>query len=336
MRLKPRERQAVMHCLNRRKLLSDPRLYARFFDDPDAARLDKIRTDTHDVIGLTQMNDDEGKPPKAKMNDPYAKPIDSGTIHIVHLSNPIFGLASETEYTGLDETVRKTYTKLLKKCVANINRSRPRLVVVAGTVPSAIRKILSRISETIPVVVHDGSTYFTFWLSGVQCLAIQSSTLIAPDGTGTSQDDSEQIFWLREQLDLVRISKHPCYVFVDCDPRRLPRRVLKRLARGRTLCLMGPLPPKLVSSSDDHADSSSSANSIPSSVELVLDYKANEVVDDATIRSTDSEEDEKDDFKMKIKASCANGLHWILVEEEPDVWDIEFKPIELPAVTAGD
>jgi hypothetical protein len=206
-------------------------------------------------------------------------------------------------------------------------------------VPNAVRKILSRISETIPVVVHDGSTYFTFWSSGVQCLAIQSSTLIEKqdDMATFPDDDSEQIFWLREQLELVRISKHPCYVFVDCDPRTLPRRVLKRLARGRTLCLLGPLPPNFcVPSSNDQPDSTGTTSSIPSSVELVLDYKANEIVDDATIRSTDSEEDEKDDFKMKIKASCENGLHWISVEEEPDVWDIEFKPIELPVATAGD
>jgi len=331
LRLKPRERAAVMHVLDRRRLLAEPRLFARFFADTISARLDKVRPNTHSFVGLEQMNDEQGKPPKAKMHDQYATPIEMDPIQIVHLTNPLF---ATTEATEIDEATRKIWTKLLKKCVANVNRNRPKLVVVVGRVDAASRKILARISETIPVVVHDGSTFFTFWMSGVQCIALRSSSLIANNG-----DDDTQMYWLREQLEQVRMSKHPLYVFVDADPRTLPQRVLKKLARGRALCLYGlvvPSPP-----SDQEYDNKKNVV-----WESTIAYKANETIsaggdgvgsceDDAvSIRSTDSEEDEADSFIMKVTATCANGLRWITVEEEPDKWSSEFKEIELPPPAA--
>jgi len=323
LRLKPRERAAVRHCLDRRRLLSDPRLHARFFADTPSARLDKVRPRTHSFVGLEQMNDDQGKPPKAQMHDQYAIPIEMGPIQIVHLTNPLF--APTTGSNGaLDEATRKTWTKLLKKCVANVNRTRPKMVVVTGQqVDAPARKILARISETIPVVVHDGSTFFTFWMSGVQCIALQASAFSGATGEGDAQ-----MHWLREQLEQVRMSKHPLYVFVDADPRTLPQRVVKRLARGRTLLLCGLL------SLDDEQSSASWVSTIA--------YKANEMVqerddeeDAVSICSNESEEDdERDSFTMKVCATSANGLRWITVEEEPDMWSTEFKAIELPPPSA--
>lgn len=308
LRLGQRERAAVMHCLDRRRLLAEPRLYARFFADVAAARLDKIRADTRDVVGLTQMNDDQGKPPKAQMHDPYAKPMEMDPIKIVHLTNPSFGTVCDTP--EIDEATRKKWAKLLKKCVANINRSRPTLVVVAGLIDASARKILARISDTIPTVVHDGSACFTFWKSGVQCIALKSAAI----------HDNYQISWLREQLEQVRMSKHPLYIFVDSDPSKLPLAVLKKLARGRALCIFGLLP------------SADAAAFFESTVE----YEANESVDDASIRSTDSEDDDTDNFTTRLIATCANGLQWITVDEEPDKWTAEFERIELPASSTAD
>jgi hypothetical protein len=316
LRLGRRERAAVLHCLDRCRLLSDPRCYARFFKSTVESRLDKIRPNTRDVVGLTQMNDDQGKPPRAKMNDQYAKPVESGPIQFVHLTNP---LLLPTSNDDVDEVTRKKHTKLLKKCVANINRSRPKMVVVAGKIDDGIRKTLARISETIPVVVHDGSAFFTFWLMGVQCIALSEQLLLT---NNDDWDSSAQISWLREQLEQVRLSKHPLYVFVDCDPRKLSLRLLKKLAQGRTLCVFGLL--------EDAAGISD--GSLPLlHYEERIDYKANEVVDDTSIRSTESQEDsDRDSFSMQVKATCENGLRWITVEEEPDMWSSEFKAIELP------
>jgi hypothetical protein len=298
-RLSPRDRACVLHVLDRRKLLRDHGVYARFFKDQVAGRLDKVRPDSRDFYGLTQMNDDQGKAPNATMNDPYAKPIASDPIRIVYVTNPL--LVKEINQ-ACDEATRKAYMKLFKKCIANINRSRPKMVVVTGFVDEQCRKLLARISESIPVVAHDGSAFFTFWLTGVQCIAIQSSHV---------SEDSAQMGWLQEQLEQVRMSKHPFFLFCDTDPRDLPSVLLKRLARGRALCLVG-------------------VSKDITSFETVVEYTCNEPSDDddASIRSTDSEEDDKDNFTMKMQGSQENGLRWITVHEEPDNWDIEFKLVE--------
>lgn len=295
-RLSPRDRDCVLHVLDRRKLLRDPRLYSRFFANATIGRLDKARPLTRDFVGLTQMNDDQGKPPKAMMHDQYAEPIEADPIQIVYVSNPL--LVKEVN-ESCDEATRKSYTKLLKKCIANINRSRPKLVVVSGFIDDKIRKILARVSESIPVVVHNGSAFFTFWFTGVQCIAVRSSE---------TTEDSSQMVWLREQLEQVRMSKHPLFLFSDQDPRDLPAILLKRLARGRALSLMGV--------SKDETD-----------YDEEIPYGANETVDDASVKSTDSVEDDKDEFTMKVQCTQENGLRWIAVDEEPDNWDATFKAI---------
>jgi serine/threonine protein kinase len=299
-RLSPRDHAAVMHVLDRRRLLRDPRLYARFYKDSIASRLDKIRPATRDFVGLTQMNDEQSKPPA--LEDPYGTPIPMDDITIVHLTNP---LLVKEKNESCDEETRKKWFKLFKKCIANINRSRPRLVVVCGHVDEKCRKLLARINESIPVVVHNGSVFFTFWMVGVQCIAVKSSELA---------EDSEQVVWLRSQMEQSRMTKHPLFCFADEDPRDLALPVLKRLARGRALGLYGP--------SKDETFATKVA------------YEANETIevegadDDLSIRSIDSEEDpDKDSFTMKMEGTSENGLRWITIDEKPDVWEAEFKAI---------
>jgi 3-phosphoinositide dependent protein kinase-1 len=296
MRLDPRDRTAAMYVLDRMKRLAEPRVYARFFTDSVACRLDKVRPRTRDFIGLTQMNDDQGKAPRALMNDPYSSPVAVGDIEIVYLTNPL--LVQNLNET-CDEDTRKQWIKLFKRSVATVNRRRPRLVVSAGYVDEKCRKLLARISETIPVVVHDRSAFFSFWLMGVQCIALQSSQV---------QEDSHQTAWLREQLEIVRMSKHPLFVFADMDPLSLPKVTLKRLARGRTLALFGV------------------TKKMP--YQQVVKYEANETCDDGSIRSSSSEEDENDEFAMKVFGTSENGLRWIKVDEEPDSWKETFEKID--------
>jgi ribosomal protein L30E len=300
-RLSPRDQACVLHVLDRRKMLREHRVYARFFKDAVASRLDKVRPLTRDFVGLTQMNDDQGKAPNAKMNDPYATPIPTDPIQFVCVTNPLLVKKINEQ---CDEVTRKKYTKLFKKCIANINRSRPKMVVVAGFVDEQCRKLLARISESIPVVVHDGSAFFTFWMMGVQCIAVQSSNV---------SEESAQMAWLREHLEQVRMSKHPFFIFCNTDPRDLPAVLLKRLTRGRALCLMG-------------------VSKDATSFDAEVSYTCNEATDDddASIRSDNSEEDDRDSFTMKMQGTQENGLRWITIDEEPDKWDIEFKPVELP------
>lgn len=299
MRLKPRDRAAVLHILDRCQQLREPRLYARFFTDTVACRLDKVRPETRDFVGLTAMNDDQYKPPKALLDDPYAKPISMSDIKFVYLTSPLF--VKELN-VGADEAQRKEWIKLLKKSIAAVNRSRPTLVIVTGFVDEKCRRLLARVNETIPVVVGDGSAFFTFWTLGVQCIALQSSS---------TDESSEQVAWLREQMEVARMSKHPLFVFADGDPRQLPMPLVKRLVRGRALALFG-----------------SSVDKEP-----VLDsisYTANETFDDgASIRSTDSVEDDKDEFTTQVVVDHRNGLRTLTVDDEPDSWRTVFTEIGL-------
>jgi hypothetical protein len=217
------------------------------------------------------MNDNQGKAPSAKMNDPYTTPIPTDPIQFVCVTNTL--LVKEINQ-ACDEATRKSYTKHFKKYIANINRSRPKMVVVAGFVDEQCRKLLARISESIPVVVHDGSAFFTFWMMGVQCIAVQSSNV---------SEESTQMAWLREHLEQVRMSKHPFFTFCDTDPRDLPASLLKRLTRGRALCLMG-------------------VSKDATSFDTEVSYTCNEATDDedASIRSDNSEEDDRDSFTNEI------------------------------------
>jgi serine/threonine protein kinase len=303
MRLEPRDRAAAMHCLDRRRLLSEPRLYARFFTDAISARLDKIRVHSRDVVGLTQMNDDQGKPPKAQMHDQYATPIETDPISIVHITSPYF----YPDSVNVDEITRKAWIKQLKKCIISINRNRPNLVVVTGNLDDTARKIISKISETIPTVIHDGTSYFTFWRMGIQCIALSIDQL----------QYEAQLLWLRQQLEPVRLSKYPLFVFVSTDPNELSSYILKKLTQGRTLCIFG------LSKWDASQSSATTIN------ESTISYEANESIDDTSIRSTDSEEDDKDNFCTKLISTSTTGLHWISVDDEPDKWTTRFETIEV-------
>lgn len=122
---------------------------------------------------------------------------------------------------------------LLEKAVEQINKLNPRFVIVCGDLVHArphrpaIRKeqvhdykrILSKIHPHIPLVCvcgnHDvgnipdratiqmyesdfGSHYFSFWVGGTQCLAINSS--LVWDSTGAPDIFAEQELWLKKQL----------------------------------------------------------------------------------------------------------------------------------------
>ncbi|GKY99191.1 hypothetical protein MPSEU_000874500 [Mayamaea pseudoterrestris] len=304
MRLNPDDRAAVMHILERMKLLREPRLYARFFEDQYLCRLDRVRPISRDFVGLTQMTDDQGKAPRATVNDPHGKPVDLGATRIVHMTNPLF--VRQLNESCLEEQ-RKEWIKLLKKSISAVNRKRPKLCVAAGYLDEKCRKLLSRISETIPVVCHDGSAFFSFWILGIQCIALTSSE----EAFGR---DSPQMAWLREHLEQCRMSKHPLFVFVDTDPRSLPKSLQRRLARGRALGLYG------VTDQDTFQDK---ASYVVSPVKRLSDDD-----DDRSVRSTSSEEDAKDEFTMAIHGTKQNCLRWITVHDEPGDWDEELDEID--------
>jgi hypothetical protein len=105
------------------------------------------------------------------------------------------------------------------------------------------------------------------------------------------------------------MAKQHLFVFVDCDPRELPDALTKRLARAGALAVMGP-------SEKDTFDTN-----------IFYDYRDD---DNASVRSTDSVEDEDDNRTTRLLGTLQNGLELIIIEEREE-WKLEFMPIELPS-----
>jgi len=305
VRLTTKQKSLVCHVLDKSKAFSrgdETRIFQRFFSSDVEYIKAKVRTATKDFVGLTQMNDDEYKPLTARgSEDPYATKIEPEPTKIVMLTNPM--LLSEKNLTPEQE---KQYLKGWKNCIAVINKKRPKAVIVCGQVmPPKFWKFLARIRDSIPVLWNDGSVHYSFWLNSFQGLILQSSEL--------KDENSSQMLWLREQMEQSRMAKPQLFCFVDCDPRDLSPIVQKRLARGRSLCLMG-------------------LSKTGEPIDFKIKYTENETVDDDTsVKSTDSEEDEDDRATMRVYGTTMNGLRWLTIDEKEE-WYSEFEAIEMPTL----
>jgi len=316
LRLSKRQQNLVMHVLDKCRVFSngdETRVLHRFVDNDIDYLGMKARQESRDMVGLTQMNDDEGKVQSARGSaDPYVTKDDPIPTPIVHLTHPTLLLdvssssgesaadhASSTQDDG--EAQRKALLKEWKKCIASINRQRPKLVVVCGHLQPKYKKFLARISDSIPVALNERSAFFSFWLHGFQGMVLQSSTLQQGRDDGNNSC-SEQMAWIQEQMEQCRMAKHYLFAFVDCDPRELSPLVLKRLARGRVLLLSGL-------SKDEPFD-------------IKVSYQANEKVDDdVSVKSTSSAEDEADEFTMRVVGSKDTSMRWLVVDEMKDEWE---------------
>jgi len=183
------------------------------------------------------MNDGQGNFPTKEAEEDPNHPTDfskTGPIQVVYLWNPLF---VKEKNDGCSEEERKQWTAQLKDKLRMINKTRPKLVVASGYFDTAGRKLLSKINESIPVAINDGSCFYSTWTCGAQGLFIRSSDFLDSDENGRRSD---QMLYLKEQLEQSRLAQHHVFAFVDCDPKLLPEFLLQRLARGRTLCIFGP------------------------------------------------------------------------------------------------
>eukprot|EP00980_Cylindrotheca_fusiformis_P005339 scaffold1138_cov128-Cylindrotheca_fusiformis.AAC.21 len=293
----------VLHVLDKSKVFShgdETRVFQRFFErDIDFIKA-KVRSKSRDFVGLTQMNDDEYKPQSARGSaDPYAKKDDPEPTNLAFISSPLLSPPSD----GFLPDEEKRHVKAWKSCVATINKTRPKAVIVCGNLDSNPKcwKFLARIRDSIPVIWNDGTCFYTFWMHGFQGIVLQASEL--------QQENSLQMKWLREQMEQSRMAKHRVFCFCDCDPKDLPPMALKRLARGRVVALFGH------AVREDYKD--------------IIEYRANEKLeDDSSVKSSDSKEDDNDNAKMEILGSRTSGLQWITVDEKNDRWRCSFESVQ--------
>jgi len=300
-RLPPFHKSKVLHVLDKSKVFSqgdETRVFQRFYEKDIDFMKSKVRPESRDFVGLTQMTNDEYKPQSARGSaDPYAKKDDPVPTPLAFLSSPLL-LSTSTERSQEEE---KILIKGWKTSISHINKTRPKAVIVCGELHSSpkIWKFLTRIRDSIPVIWNDGSSFFTFWLHGFQGIVLNSS--------GLQERDGAQMLWLQEQMEQSRMAKHRVFCFCDCDPKDLPTLVLKRLARGRVAALFG------LSNSDNYED--------------IIEYIANEKVEDdnISVKSTDSEEDNDDCASMQVFGNITNGMRIITVEEMKDSWNTTFE-----------
>jgi len=250
LRLNTSDRAKVMHVLDRLFLLSEPRIFRRLFQSKQDARLSRIRESTHDCIGLTFR--EEGKPKEHETGSEDPDPI-----KIIHLTNPLF--LSHSDSGELSEQHHTDNMALLKTCIRFINRIRPKFVVVSGkSIDRDCRNLLGKINETIPLILCDGSHFLSVWHSCNEALVLSGGMFIDANEHRTSVEEdrikecissfegskeaqlrNEQILWLKQELEQIKVPRRKVIAFVEHDPRTVPRPLLKRLAKSGTVCVLG-------------------------------------------------------------------------------------------------
>ncbi|KAL7521415.1 hypothetical protein ACHAWX_006089 [Stephanocyclus meneghinianus] len=333
LRLKPSDRTCVMHILDRLHLLKEPRIYRRFFLSKIDARLGRLRPHSMDVIGLTQKNDNMGHFPGSGEEDTHpnqkiSDPSRESKICIHHITNPLFSkLINEECNKDENESKRKEYTKQLKESIRLVNRMRPRAVVACGYFDETCRKLLAKINETVPVILHDGSSFFNFWVFGVHCLAVRLSDFRGShnsdlEGLNGNSTQERALAWLKMELEQIKISRGHGYVFVEGDPREIPAEWVAKLGKSHILGLLGICNVCYVANPTEHfafeekytvADHNMSSSKIESEA------------DDMSCSSSDSDDKgaPHDDHVMHIVGRLENGVRCITVQEEELAWNTE-------------
>ena len=319
-----------------------------------------MRPWSRDCVGLSHLNDGQNQFPTRDAGEgmhPQAKEVaDLGDpVQFVVISSPLFRRESDRAADRDDDedggAQREEWLTQLKGSIRDVNRRRPKLAVAVGSgFDLACRKLLAKVNETIPVILCDGSEHFSFWCCGAQGIALRSAdfvvapTTIPPNGGdeatttaggGATDDDGgvDQDSWLREELEQSRTAEHHLFVFADCDPRSLPSPFLRRLARGKALCLFGISSPPSSSRGGDGDESPMYESTVHFEGKTAGgsaggggdndDRGGGEGEESSEGDGDDSVESSNEKPRaMKVTSSSANRLHCVTLEDY-GVWRAE-------------
>ena len=227
-----------MDFLDKLRVLSQPRIYRRFFKSKQEARLGKVRENTRDFVGLTQMNDKQYQFPMKDSDNTDEEQSDVietiFPIQYMHVNNPLFDKDTNLACT---EEERKSHISALKDSLKRVNRTRPKVVVASGYLDEECRKFMGKVNESIPVALNDGSAFYAFWSRGGQGLVLRAKDFVGDESSVAKK--CAQTIWLKQELEQSKMTQHHTFAFVDCDPDMLPDWLIKLLAEGRVLCLFG-------------------------------------------------------------------------------------------------
>ena len=322
LRLKPAERASVMHLLDRLHLLKEPRIYRRFFPTKQEARLSRVRPESRDALGLTQINDKMGQfPGRGEDENHPANKMPSNLlagdkkICIQHITNPLFDKTTNDECSN-DEVRRKGYIKQLKESIRLVNRTRPKAVIACGYFDDSCRKLLSKINESVPIILHDGSAYFNFWVHGAHCVALRLKDFEQKfDSDSDEASRSDAIGWLKMELEQIKTARSHGYIFVDGNPRDIPEQWVAHMGKNHVLGVLGQC-----------AKPEGEDPVVFEEQFVVAEQKSKKLDDDdISVGSSDSENSNAppDEHVMNIVGRYDNGVRCITVHEEELEWDSE-------------
>ena len=336
LRLKPSDRRRVMHLLDRLHLLKEPRIYRRFFLTKQEARLGRVRPESRDVLGLTQINDKMSRfqgqgedQPHPEEQLPTSQLLGNTTTRIHHVTNPLFckSINDECSKDGT-EAQRKQYIKQLKESIRLVNRERPTVVIACGYFDDSCRKILSKVNETVPVILHDGTSFFNFWVYGAHCVAMPMHSFLKGEESGIDEaSGGEALAWFRMELEQIKTARGHGYVFVDGDPRDIPTAWTAKMGKSHILGLLG-----LCGQPDsDNGDATQEALVFATQFSVAAyeneDKEKADKGEDDDISTSSSESDTSDgppdEHAMHIVGRLENGVRCITVREEDIVWESE-------------
>ena len=347
LRLKPSDRRRVMHLLDRLHLLKEPRIYRRFFRTKQEARLGRVRTESREVMGLTQMNDKMGQARGNSEDEPHpdtqikaSKLIGNTKTWIHHITNPLFSKSTNEQCNGKDnEAQRKTYIRELKESIRLVNRQRPAAVVPCGYFDDSCRKILSKVNETVPVILHDGSAFFNFLIYGAHCVAMPLRYLRGKDGTTDRPSRDEALAWFRMELEQIKTARSTGYVFVEGDAREVPTPWITKMGKSHVLGLLGTCNEPVAVGGEEgnlvdlveqklHFET---RHSVAKHGNSEVNTNGNETGecfdDDISASSVDSVNSNisipVDDHVMHVVGRAENGVRCITVHDEDLIWDTE-------------
>ena len=216
------DRRRVAHYLERRNRLHPPLVFRLFNSSVVNSRCLRASPVTREYIGYNREL--QGR----WVND----------FTFVQITDPLYGFTSQT---GNSEAEGEA----MKRAVSAINKLRPRFVVISGGLTHSsphestyaeqvetIKKVASRISETIPVLfvagLNDvgstptpeslscyrqnfGADYYGFWYGGTRCIVINSSLLI--NGEYLPAEAKDQEIWFEEEIEQAKMCSNQVLIF---------------------------------------------------------------------------------------------------------------------------
>tara|TARA_B110000971_G_scaffold215146_1_gene248161 strand:- start:194 stop:856 length:663 start_codon:yes stop_codon:yes gene_type:complete len=125
----------------------------------------------------------------------------------------------------------------MRRQIKTINRLRPKFVVGIGTFGAEVRKIITKTSETISLIMVEGKDFFTFWVGGAQNIVIVGDLMINP------QNDLEraqkQMDFIAQELEQSKMCQHHTYVYTEIDPRLLGEEFKAKCLASRVSGIIG-------------------------------------------------------------------------------------------------